>query len=134
MEGKERQEDMGDSQVRILIAEDNPPVAEVMRLALSRQGWWVQVVGNGLEAVEQTLAEEYDLILMDHRMPGCSGAEAARRILAARPSQRIAMVTGTPADREIRRIVEKEGPHCLTKPFSPQELVEAVRRWLDKRG
>ena len=122
---------MRNPQTRILIAEDEPPVAGVMRLALTRQGWLVEVVGDGLEAVERAQAEEYDLILMDHRMPGCSGSEAVRQILATRPEQRIAMVTGTPTDEGFRHLVENRDLYWLIKPFSPQELVEAVRGWLE---
>ena len=122
---------MRDLRVRILIAEGEAPVAEVMRLTLSRQGWQVEVVGDGLEAVERAVTEEYDLILMDHRMPKCSGTQAVRRILVVRPEQRIAMVTGTPTDEEFRQMVEKKGPYWLAKPFTPQELVEAVRGWLE---
>ena len=125
---------MGDCQKHILIAEDDPPVAEVMRLTLSHQGWLVSVAGNGLEAVEHALAKEYDLILMDHRMPMCSGTEAVSRILAAKPEQRIAMVTGTPTDEEFRQMIERKGLSWLYKPFTPQELTEAVRRWLENYG
>jgi len=125
---------MGSPQVCILIAEDEASVAEVMRLALSRQGWKVNIARNGLEAVERALAEEYDLILMDHRMPKISGPEAVRRILAAKPDQRIVMVTGTPTDEEFRQIVEEKGLDWLRKPFTPQELVDAVQRWLGTRS
>ena len=122
---------MENCQKSILIAEDDPPVADVMRLTLTLQGWHVSVAVNGLEAVEQALAKEYDLILMDHRMPKCSGTQAASRILAAKPDQRIAMVTGTPTDEEFRRMIEERGLSWLYKPFTPQELAEAVRRWLE---
>lgn len=132
MQSKGRQKDMGNLRVRILIAEDNPSIAAVMKLALNRQGWQVEVVEDGLAAVERALAEEYDLILMDHRMPRCSGAEAARRILAARPGQRIAMVTGTPTNKEFRQIIEKNMLCWLVKPFGLQELVDAVQGWLER--
>jgi len=121
---------MESTQRCILIVEDEPPVAEVMRLALSRQGWKVNIAGDGVEAMERALAEEYDLILMDHRMPRCSGTEAARHVLEVKPDQRIAMVTGTPTDEEFRQVVEEKGLYWLYKPFTPQELVEAVRGWL----
>jgi len=123
---------MPNAQVRILIAEDQFPVAQVMKLTLSRQGWQVDVVGDGLQAVERALTEEYDLILMDHRMPRCSGLEAAQRILTLRPGQRMAIVTGSPTDKGLHEIVEKEGLCQLTKPFGSKELVAAVRGWLER--
>jgi DNA-binding response OmpR family regulator len=118
---------------RILIVEDDPGVAEVMRLALSRQGWQALVARDGFEGVERALETDYDLILMDHRMPRVPGPEAARRILDARPDQSIAMVTGTPTDDEFRRVIEERGLYWFYKPFTPQELVEKVRGWLEDR-
>lgn len=123
---------MRNPQIRILVAEDERSVAEVMRLTLSRQGWQVDIAGDGLEAVAQALAEQYDLILMDHRMPRCSGMEAARRIRAARPEQRMAMVTGSPTDEALDQIAENERFYHLNKPFTPEELVETVRGWLEE--
>jgi hypothetical protein len=40
------------------------------------------------------------------------------------------MVTGTPTDEDFRRIIEEKGLFWLNKPFTPQELVDAVRKWL----
>lgn len=120
--------------MRILVAEDDLPVAAVMRLALIRQGWEVDLAADGLEATEKGLAGSYDLILMDYRMPGCSGGEAARRILAARPGQRLAIVTGSPAGHGPGQVEDVEGTYRLNKPFTPGELVTTVRGWLGEAG
>lgn len=62
--------------LRILIAEDNPVNQKVERLLLERSGYKVEIVNNGLEAVNATVREKYDLILMDVQMPEMDGLEA----------------------------------------------------------
>ena len=121
---------MEHGQLSILIADDDVSVARVMRLALALQGWRVDLVEDGLEAIDKALAEDYDLILMDQRMPKCSGTEAAQRIRAQKPDQRIAMVTGSPMGEGRHRVAGVEGLYHLDKPFTPSELVAAVKRWV----
>jgi PAS domain S-box-containing protein len=102
---------------RVLVADDNPDAAEMMRLMLSFKGHEVRVAGNGLEAV--TLAEEFhpQIGFLDIGMPGMDGYEAARRI-RERLGRGITLValTGWGQDEDKRRSREAGFDHHLTKP------------------
>lgn len=70
-----------DRSPRILVAEDNPSNQMVIKILLGRMGCEVDVVYNGVEAVEKACSEDYDAILMDIRMPEMDGIEAAGIII-----------------------------------------------------
>lgn len=116
---------------RILIAEDNPINGRVMSLSLEREGYQVDWVRDGLEAVEKQSREPCDLILMDLQMPGLDGLEACRRIRTAEEAQRrprvpiVALTARTlPEDQEKAADVGMNA--FLVKPPSFELLLETI--------
>jgi signal transduction histidine kinase len=111
------------AECRVLIAEDNPDAAEMMRVMLTFKGHDVRVASNGLQAV--AIAEQFDphIGFLDIGMPGIDGYEAARRIRDLLGS-RIVLValTGWGQDEDKRRSKEAGFDHHLTKPPEPQML------------
>ena len=108
---------------RVLVAEDNPDAAEMMRVMLSFKGHDVRVAANGLQAV--AIAEQFDphIGFLDIGMPGLDGYEAARRIrdlLGARIV--LVALTGWGQDEDKRRSKEAGFDHHLTKPPEPEML------------
>jgi signal transduction histidine kinase len=71
------------SSLRILLVDDSPELALLVRTYLSGTGWDVEVVENGERAVAQATTAHYDLVLMDIDLPGLDGAAAAHAIRAA---------------------------------------------------
>jgi signal transduction histidine kinase/ActR/RegA family two-component response regulator len=117
----------GSSECRVLIAEDNPDAAEMMRVMLSFKGHDVRVASNGLQAV--AIAEQFDphIGFLDIGMPGVDGYEAARRIRDLLGS-RIVLValTGWGQDEDKRRSKEAGFDHHLTKPPEPEVLDQLI--------
>ncbi len=117
--------------MRVLVAEDNVVNQRVVQKMLSRIGCEATVVGNGRAAVEQALAGDYELVLMDCQMPEMDGFAATRAIRAKLAPRRLPIVALTAnamqGDRE--RCLEAGMDDYLTKPMDIHQLADALNRW-----
>ena len=110
----------------VLLAEDDPTIAEPLSRALHREGYVVQVVADGPSALEAANAGGADLLVLDLGLPGMDGLEVCRRLRARWP---IPVVMLTALGDETDRLVgfETGADDYVTKPFSPRELALRVR-------
>jgi two-component system OmpR family response regulator len=117
---------------RILIVDDDPHIREVLRFALTRDGFTVGEAENGAQALERFGQAPPDLVVLDILMPEMDGTEVCRRL---RQRHTTPIVFLTSRDDEVDRILGLElgGDDYVTKPFSPRELVARVRAIL-RRG
>lgn len=117
-----------DLKQRILIADDEKSVREVMQRALQRQGYQVDAVATGSEALTAVRAAEYDLILCDIRMPGLNGMELYRQVKEEFPhlAGRFIFSTGDTVSPSTNAFLEEIDLPCLTKPFELPELFAVV--------
>ena len=114
------------SAASVLLAEDNPANRMVARLTLERAGFCVYEVENGRDAVDAAARMQFDIILMDCRMPEMDGYEAARRIrqLPGRSGlPPIVAITASALQEDHRRAKEAGMDDFLPKPFHDQELI-----------
>ena len=118
----------GAAGLRVLLAEDNAVNALLARALLTRAGCTVDRAGGGEEAVAAALAHPYDLILMDMRMPGMSGLDAARAIRAAGCATPMVALTANAFDDDRRACREAGMDGFLTKPLDPAALDGALAR------
>ncbi len=114
---------------RILVVEDDPTLQETLKYNLEREGYQVNVVGDGIKALETARDISPDLIIMDIMLPGMDGIEITR-ILRHESSMPIIMLTAK--DEEIDRVLGLEigADDYLTKPFSMRELIARVKAQL----
>jgi CheY-like chemotaxis protein/anti-sigma regulatory factor (Ser/Thr protein kinase) len=120
---------------RVLVAEDNPDAAEMMRVMLSFKGHDVRVATNGLQAV--AIAEQFDphIGFLDIGMPGIDGYEAARRIRdLLGPRVVLVALTGWGQDDDKRRSKEAGFDYHLTKPPEPDVLDGLIGDCIRKRS
>ena len=115
----------------VLVVEDEPAIAELIRSYLARDGFSVHVVGDGLAALTAIARDRPAVIVLDVGLPGLDGTEVCRRIRADGDWTPVLFVTAR--DDEVDRVVGLElgADDYVTKPFSPRELVarvKAVRR------
>jgi DNA-binding response OmpR family regulator len=110
----------------ILVVEDEPSIAEVVSLYLSRAGYQVSIAADGLDAEKSIEARSPDLIVMDLMLPVINGFELTRWL---RDFSDIPVIMLTARRDEIDRIagLEMGADDYVLKPFSPQELVSRVR-------
>jgi two-component system alkaline phosphatase synthesis response regulator PhoP len=114
---------------RVLVVEDEPDVAELIRYNLTKEGYDVIVVANGAEGLKRARETKPDIILLDIMVPQLNGWEVCRR-LKQDPETRaipVIMVTGRVEEGDKVLGFEMGADDYVTKPFSPRELVARVR-------
>lgn len=111
---------------RILVVEDDPTLAHVVRDYLLQVGLQVDLAADGFTALHLSRTRSPDLIILDRMLPGLDGVEVCRRIRETQ-SMPIIMLTalGTEDDRILG--LEMGADDYVTKPFSPRELVLRVQ-------
>jgi len=121
---------------KILIAEDERDIRDLVAFTLRFAGFDVVAVENGALAVEAAPLEMPDLILMDVRMPRMTGYEACQHIKADERVRHIPVVflSAKGQDNEIQAGLDAGASEYLLKPFAPMELAEKVRELLVKYG
>jgi two-component system alkaline phosphatase synthesis response regulator PhoP len=121
---------------KILIAEDEPDIRELVAFTLRFAGYEVVATSNGEEALLQAPVVMPDIILMDVRMPRMTGYDACRA-MKADPLLRdvpVVFLSAKGQDAEIQAGMEAGAEEYLLKPFAPDQLVERVRAILAKFG
>lgn len=121
---------------KILIAEDEPDIRELVAFTLRFAGHEVVTAKNGEEAVQLAGREFPDLILMDVRMPRMTGYDACRAMKANSELKDIPVVflSAKGQDSEIQTGLEAGAEEYLLKPFAPDQLTDRVRAILSKFG
>jgi DNA-binding response OmpR family regulator len=111
---------------RILVVEDERPIAELVRYNLRREGFEVDVAYDGHEALERARTTLPDLVILDLMLPYVDGLEVCRNLRARGP---VPIIMLTAKDGEHDRVLglESGAEDYVTKPFSPRELVARVR-------
>ncbi len=121
---------------RILIVEDEPDIAEVLRYNLEKEGFRVEIAGRGEIGLEAARHEPPpELILLDLMLPGMDGLEVMRALKREAATARVPIVMITARGEEVDRIVGLElgADDYVSKPFSPREVVLRVKAVLRRR-
>jgi two-component system alkaline phosphatase synthesis response regulator PhoP len=114
---------------RILIAEDEKDIRELITFTLQYAGYEVLATVNGEEAWQMALKEKPDLILLDVRMPRLDGYDACRRIKASPATKDIPVVflSAKGQESEVKTGIEAGAEEYILKPFSPDYLKERIQ-------
>ncbi len=119
---------------KILIAEDDQDIRELIVLTLQFSGFDVTSVEDGSLAVEKAKLDTYDLILMDVRMPRMTGYEACRRLkeMDATKNVPIIFLSAKGQEQEIQTGLDAGAADYVLKPFAPDTLVDTINNVLSK--
>ena len=117
----------------LLLAEDDPDIQLVARVALKRAGWTVTVANDGQQALEAVGLAHPDVILLDWMMPELDGPEVCRRLKAdpATAAIPIIFLTARSQHSEIEKGLALGATGYITKPFDALTLGAQVRALLD---
>ncbi len=116
----------------ILVVDDEPAIARLMKMSLSVEGYEVRTANSGFEALEQVEARRPDLIVLDIMMPGMTGYEVCGELKKHPQNKGIKVVfltaLGNPGDAQ--RGFAAGGDDYIIKPFDPDELLDKVKEIL----
>ncbi|HKB07804.1 MAG TPA: SpoIIE family protein phosphatase [Candidatus Polarisedimenticolia bacterium] len=117
---------------RVLVVDDDPAMLRTVERILAPRHE-VHGFSSGEEAIEAAKREEFDVAIVDVRMPGLDGFEVTRAIKALRPRTEVVLVTGsvTDLDDKLVRAIEERAFYFITKPFSKAVLTSLVAWCLD---
>jgi two-component system response regulator RegX3 len=120
---------MTDSQVHILVVDDEPSITEFVSYNLRKEGWDVDVAADGDEALELASGKDFDLVVLDVMLPGMDGYEVCRRL---RTVSSVPVLFLSARDTELDKVVGLEigGDDYLAKPFGVRELTARVKALL----
>jgi len=119
--------------VKVLVADDDRDLLELIGFALGQSGYMVLKAHNGTSALSLFDAEEPDLVVLDINMPGASGFQVCESI-RARSSVPIMMLTVRSEEEDLVRALELGADDYLTKPFSPRTLLARIKALLRRAG
>jgi DNA-binding response OmpR family regulator len=119
--------------MRILVAEDDAPLADFLHQRLLQEQFAVQMVSTGVEAQRLAAEQPYDVVLLDLSVSGLSGLEVLRGIRLKKPDLPVLIVTGACLAEERVRGLDAGADDYLAKPFAFAELAARIRAVL-RRG
>jgi DNA-binding NtrC family response regulator len=119
--------------IRVLVIDDERPTRLLMEKELPRAGYLVTTAESGEEALEKVRAQDFDVILLDLKMPGIGGMEALRRIRDSGASGEVVILTGHPDVDSAIEAMKLGAYDYLTKPFKLSELEEVLRRAAERK-
>jgi two-component system response regulator RegX3 len=118
---------------RILLIDDDPGIVDVVSYTLEREGYEVEIAGDGSEAIAAATRRPFDLLILDLMLPQVSGEDVCRQLRAAGNTVLILMLTAKDADFDKVLGLELGADDYLTKPFSSAELLSRIRALFRRR-
>jgi two-component system OmpR family response regulator len=117
--------------MKILVIEDDPTVGQFVKRGFEEQRWGVDLVANGDDGEARAISEEYDVVILDMRLPGKSGAQVLHDLRARGFERPVLILTAQDAIDSKVETLRAGADDYVTKPFAFEELlarVEALSR------
>ncbi|MBF0550096.1 MAG: response regulator [Deltaproteobacteria bacterium] len=123
--------------INILLVEDDPVAQRIVTRSLENVTCEVDIAGDGVEAIDKLLEKDFDLVLMDIRLPNLDGFELIRHIREKEESTQkhlpIVAMTGSALPTDYDRAMEAGADTYIIKPVLPEMITEIVRQHGPKR-
>jgi len=126
--------DRTDGQVRVLVVDDEPSLAELLSSVLRYEGWEVRTAVDGASAVRTARQFKPDAVVLDVMLPDISGLEVLRRLRAEQPGVCVLFLTARDAVEDRVAGITAGGDDYVTKPFSLEEVLARLRGMLRRAG
>ncbi len=112
---------------RLLVIDDEIPILEAVKTILDDMGYEVETYSRSSEGEKAALAEDYDLIMIDMRMPEKNGALVTKTIMREKPESNIMIITAFPGDPIVREALDAGAKGVLKKPFEIGKILDFLR-------
>jgi DNA-binding response OmpR family regulator len=120
--------------MRILVAEDEPAIADFIEHGLNAEGYAVTVTGDGTEAIELATSQDFALVVLDRMLPGRDGIAVLEELRKVKPDARVIMLTARAGVEDRVEGLDAGAVDYMTKPFAFDELAARVRAHLRTPG
>jgi len=117
----------GDTTLRVLVVDDEPLILDIISRFLNRSTM-VKAVASAEEAIDEIVAQHYDLCFLDITLPGMTGLDALKIIKELSPITKVAIMTGTLLNEAMNKQVEDFAYTFIEKPFSLSDIEEVAER------
>lgn len=118
--------------MNILIAVDDKNFGHVLKSELEGNGYTVDLVGDGVEAVLKFINGKFDFILFDIRMPNLDGINALRIIKKLDPDVPAITYSGNAGSGETAESIRAGAIRCLTKPFEIGQVKDEIKKYVSR--
>ena len=118
----------------ILVVDDDTELRKVLSSILCEEGYSVETVENGEQAIRVSEKKRFDLALIDIKLPDMEGTELLQRLKAKQPHIVMIIVTGFPTIENAMGAVNKGADGYILKPLEIGKLLQAVRKHLNKQA
>jgi DNA-binding NtrC family response regulator len=119
---------------RILVVDDDKVIREGLQRILKAEGYAVEVLSSGRQALDRLEEVDFELIITDLKMPGMSGLEVLQSIKSEHPDLPVILITGYAAIDNAVEVMKSGASDYVAKPFANEEIVQKVRKALDARA
>lgn len=129
-------------QYKVLVVDDEAPIRELFNDLLKKENCTVKSVATGEEAVTKINEEDFDIVLLDIKLPGISGLETLKQVKAAKPNLVVIMITGFGYDDDLIKKSQELGcSGYIGKNLPIPQMINSFRLFLkftkeqtDKKG
>ncbi len=117
----------------VLVCDDEPLIRDTLAEFLAQEGFAVEAVGSGEEAVRRAAARFFDIVLCDVNLPGIDGVETLHRVLTASPESFVLLITAYGTVESAVEAFQRGAQDYLMKPILLEEVLNKIRRLLKLR-
>lgn len=111
---------------RVLVAEDEQRISQLLKMYLERESFVVEVADNGEAALEIAMKESFDIIVLDILMPGMNGFSVLEEIRKTKDTP-VIMLSAKGEAHDLKRGEELGASEYILKPFSPKDVVSKIK-------
>lgn len=117
----------------ILVVDDDAGVRTLLSTVLGDEGYLVEAVENGKQAVKTCEKSSFDIALIDIELPDMKGTELLNKLKRIRPKMIRIIITGHPSLESAMKAVNERADGYVLKPFEVTELLQKIRRLLEEK-